>query len=313
MKPFHAHHPTIGGASSLLAGLDGAACELQLVPGEKLSLGMFVGVRQEPSLPWRMLPLFSAAPEAGEAFETLTPGRYGRTFALASDRWLIGPLVFKLCTPWWVTASPDKCDRDTARLHFAPSVGGFVEYDNTHSEEPVEVIVGFGAAGAGFTRATGSLVGFTSDGRIGFATAPSADVRMRLARSPFAEGAAGEGAYAALVFTIPAKAKRVFPFAFAILATDETSIHHSLFTGIDHALAASVANNAEIIRRSDELDGSWFAAPGTREEKLARANTVRSHLAGSCVKRVNDRWVVAPAADGLADFDAEFFPWALPE
>jgi len=312
MKPFHAHHPTIGGASSLVAGLDGTDCEVKVRSGETMILRVFVGIRQEPSLPWRLLPLFSNAPSDGsEAFEILSPGRYGRTFALASDRWLIGPLVFKLCTPWWKASDPDSCDRDTARLHFAPSIGGFVEYDNTHSEEPVEVIIGLGTLGAASIRSEGDLIGFTSAGRFGFATAQSNDVRTRLGASPFTEGTAPEGDYAALVFTIPAATKRVFPFAFAILAPAGASIHHSLFTSVDDALAASLANNAEIIRRSDELDAGWFTSAGTRDEKLAHSHAVREHLAGLAITKTTAGWALSCGSDSrLGDFDAGTFAWA---
>ncbi|HEY5550888.1 MAG TPA: glycoside hydrolase family 52 protein [Opitutaceae bacterium] len=313
MKPFHAHHPAIGAGTSLLAGEDGSDCVLQRVSEPDACLGLFVGIRQSPALPWRMLPLFAAAPAGGaEPFEVLTPGRYGRTFAFASDRWLIGPLVFKLCTPWWVTASPDACDREMARLHFAPSIGGFVEYDNTHSEEPVEVIVGMGAPGAGFEVIAKDMIGFVAGGRVGFATALSADVRSRTGGAPFAEGLTSRGDYAALVFKIPAATKRVFPFAVGFFDPyDATQLHRSLFGSVEEVMASALANNSEVIRRADELDAAWFGSPGPWEEKVAHAHAVRSHLAASSVARKDSGWkLTRPKDSGLGSFDAEFFPWA---
>jgi len=261
-----------------------------------------------------MLPLFSQVPSpvGSEPFETLTPGRYGRTFALASDRWLIGPLVFKLCTPWWVTTSPDSCDRETARLHFAPSIGGFVEYDNTHSEEPVEVIVGMGAPGAGFEVIAKDIVGFVASGRVGFATALSTDVRSRIGGSPFAEGATRSGDYATLIFKIPAATKRVFPFAIGFYAVhDPIQFHRSIFDSLEDVLSSALASSSEAIRRADELDVAWFASPDLREEKASRALAVRGHLAALCVVRVGSEWTLKRSeGDGLESFDAEVFPWA---
>jgi hypothetical protein len=312
MKPFHAHHPAVAAGASVYAGEDGADAVFQVGSGRVLSFGLFIGIRQASSLPWRMLPLFAKAPAGGEErFEVLTPGRYGRTFALASDRWLIGPLVFKLCSPWWTTRAPTLCDRDTARLHFAPSIGGFVEYDNTHSEEPVEVIVGAGAPGAAFHSTDDGIGGFTSGGRVGFATMPSSNVHTRLGESPFAGGADGSGDFAALVFTVPEATKRVFPFAIGFFNADDTTLlHRSLFTSLDDVLASALAKNAEVIRRADELDASWFASAGTRDEKVALALAVRAHLAASSVTRKGSTWeLTGPQGDGLEAFDAEVFPW----
>lgn len=312
MKPFHAHHPAFGAGASLLAGEDGADCVIQRMSKPDIALGLFVGVRQAPSLPWRMLPLFAQAPESKcEAFEVLTPGRYGRTFALASDRWLIGPLVFKLCTPWWTTRDPALCDRDTARLHFAPSIGGFVEYDNTHSEEPVDVLVGMAAPGAGLQPVAGSITGFHSASRFGFATPPASAIRTRLGATPFAEGAAGSGDCAALVFTVPAFSKRVFPLAAGFYNSDDDRLlHRSLFASLDDVLATALANNDSSIRRADEIDAGWFASAGTRDEKVARALAVRGHLAASSVTREGSAWkLTSPRGDGLEAFDAEVFPW----
>lgn len=313
MKPFHAHHPAIGAGASLLAGEDGADCVFQTHPGRELRMGLHVGVRQAPSLPWRILPLFAGAPfSAAEPCETLTPGRYGRTFALASDRWLIGPLVFKLCTPFWSTSDPATCERDVARLHFAPSIGGFVEFDNTHSEEPVEVIVGMGAPGAGFEVIASDVIGFVAGSRIGFATAVSPDVRSRIGGSPFAEGVTRSGYYAALVFKIPAATKRVFPFAVGFFDPDDaTQLHRSIFDSIADVLTAALANNSEAICRADELDAGWFGSPGKREEKVAHALAVRSHLAVSSVRRAGSTWTLVRPHDARLDsFDADVFPWA---
>jgi hypothetical protein len=312
MKPFHAHHPALVASASLLAGEDGAGCVFQTSPGRELPMGLFVGVRQAPELPWRMLPLFANAPKtSAEKFEILTPGRYGRTFALASDRWLIGPLVFKLCTPFWKTGDPSECGRDVARLHFASSIGGFVEFDNTHSEEPVEVIVGFGAPGAAFQPAGNGVAGFTSGGRVGFATARSHEVRNRLGESPFAEVSEQTGDFAALVFTIPAATKRVFPFAIGFFNSDDaTQLHRSLFGSLDDVLASALANNRELVRRADELDAEWFGSQGTREVRTAHALAVRSHLAGSCISRIETRWKLArPPNREFDTFDAKLFPW----
>jgi hypothetical protein len=315
MKPFHAHHPALGAGASLLAGEDGADCVFRTAPGRETSMGLFVGVRQAPELPWRMLPLFASAPPASaEKFETLTPGRYGRTFALASDRWLIGPLVFKLCTPFWKTSDPAVCGRDVARLHFAPSIGGFVEYDNTHSDEPVEVIVGAGAPGAAFQPTGNGVAGFTSGGRVGFATAKAHEVRFRLGESPFADGAAQTGDCAALVFTIPAATKRVFPFAIGLFNPDDSiQLHRFFFEHLDDVLSGALANNREVIRRADELDAEWFGSAGTREEKGARAHAIRTYLADSCVRKAGSHWNLSGAKDdGVDAFDTEFRPWTGP-
>ena len=312
MKSFNADHPTVGAGASLVLGQEGCDAIIRNVEGDSHAVGLFIGVRQAPSLPWRILPLHAPGfPAGAESFETLSGARYGRTFALASDRWLIGPLVFKLCTPFWKTSDPATCDLDAARLHFAPSIGGFVEYDNTHSEEPVEVIVGAGASGAAFRPAAGPLRGFNSSDRFGFATAGSDQVRLQLGDSPFNPVPRDSGDFASIVFTIPARTKRVFPFAIGFNDAAGDSLCRSIFGNLNDVLADALATNSEVIRRSDELDAEWFARPGTREEKVERAHAVRAHLAKCLIKGTSPVWTLSgPVDDGFSAFDREFFPWA---
>lgn len=312
MPPFHAHHPAFGAGASLLAGLDGADCLLHLGAAHAMPMGLFVGIRQAPTLPWRMLPLFANAPDANEPFEVLTPGRYGRTFALASDRWLIGPLVFKLCTPFWRTSDPASCDRETLRLHFTPSIGGFIEYDNTHSDDPVEVIVGAGGPLTAFEPAGPG--GFLSGDRLGFATAASGDVRLRLGASPFDECIESSGDYGSLVFRIPAATKRIFPLAIGLFDSGAaTSLAPTLFADVADVLASALINSADVIRRADELDTAWFGSALSREAKLTLALAVREHLALTNIRKTPDGWMLArPANPTAASFETEFFPWSNP-
>ncbi len=326
MESHHAHHAPTGARASFLAGLDRAAAGFVGADGTPEDQGAFVGIRHAPNLPWRMLPLFKAESPAvtgaAEPFEVLTPGRYGRTFALASDRWLIGPLVFKLCSPFWKTEDPAAADRDTARLHFAPSIGGFVEYDNTHSDEPVEVLVGLGGRGCAFRKLDGGAAGFASEGRVGFATVPAAEVRMRLGDSPFVETEAPSetGPFAALLFTVPAKVKRVFPLVLGFFNPDDPGLfYHTVFSDIADVLTNALASNAAVIRRAEELDAGWFSSRLTREQKLNLAQAVRNHLAATALRKTACGWTLERAPVGatppraaLESFDAEFFPWAVP-
>lgn len=325
MEPFHAHHAPVGANASFVAGLDLAAAGFAGADGTPGDQGLFVGVRQAPELPWRMLPLFQpetplAAGSTGR-FEVLTPGRYGRTFALASDRWLIGPLVFKLCSPFWRTALPGSESRETERLHFAPSIGGFVEYDNTHSDEPVEVLVGIGGSNCDFRKLEGDACGFVSGGRFGFATVASPDARMRMGDSPFAEATESQGPTnsAALVFTVPAKVKRVFPLVLGVFDPNESTLfYRSRFDGVADVLASALANNAAVIRQAGEIDATWFGSKLTREQKVQLAHAVRSCLAHSAIREAAGVWNLERRNDGttpvhpaVEGFEATHFPWAV--
>lgn len=356
MASYHTHHAPFGAFASFTVGLNNAPGGFGQSLGGPARQNVYVGVRQSPSLPWRMLPLFTppqsdAAAYTGEGapppderaalpYEILTPGRYGRSLAWASDRWLIGPLVFKLHTPFARTADPATMDAETARFHFAPVVCGYLEYDNTHSEEPVELMFGLGDPSQPLRPlhddGTPALVGFAAGTRYGFATGPSPEVTTRQGFSVFATerhdgtGHHRLGAQAALLFTVPARAKRVYPLALGFYegGTVTTGIateffYAKLFRGLEDVLAHGLTHHARYVALADERDAEWFNGPLSPAQKFLLAQATHSYFGSTQLLRAGRRPLFAVnegeyrmlnTFDLTVDhlfFELEWHPWAV--
>jgi hypothetical protein len=318
MASYHTHHAPFGAFASFTLGLDQAPGGFGQSLGGPARQNVYVGVRQAPSLPWRMLPFFTpprsevaaytgegappANPSANLPYEMLTPGRYGRSLAWASDRWLIGPLVFKLHTPFARTTDPEQMDESVARFHFAPVVCGYLEYDNTHSAEPVELLFGLGDPSQPLRPlhddGTPALVGFAAGTRYGFATTPSPEVCTRQGFSVFTSerhdgtGHHRLGSQAALLFTVPAGQKRVYPLVLGfydggVVTTGiATEFYYAkLFRGLEDVLCHGLAHHARYVALADERDAEWFNSPLSPAQKFLLAQATHSYFGSTQLLR----------------------------
>jgi len=265
-------HAPFAAAASLDFGAPGERAVISLAGEPPAPRDFWVGCRHGPDAPWSLLPFFHAAP-GGPA--PLPKGRYGRFLGWAGDMWMIGPLVFKLCTPFDPRPEPDD-----DRLRHAPVLCGYLEYDNTHGDDPVELAFGFGGAFEPLVVDGGTAFGL--DGAFGFATAVTDGVETRRDAAIFD---ADLGPAAALHFSVPPRAKRVHPLA---LGFYRTGYHYSAqFAGLADVLAHGLANHAHPLAVAEARDAEFMRSALTLPARAEAAHAVRVWLAQT-VRRAGD-------------------------
>ena len=97
MVPPATPHAPFGANASFDFGPPGAPAGFALPAGTAVGQNVFVGCRSSAREPWSLLPFFTPTADGPQP---LPKGRFGRFLAWAGDKWMIGPLVFKLCTPF---------------------------------------------------------------------------------------------------------------------------------------------------------------------------------------------------------------------
>jgi hypothetical protein len=260
-------HAPLGAAVTFSFGLSGRPAELAFTDtGTEEDHDLFVGCRHSPQAPWSLLPFFADAPNRPTA---LPKGRFGRFLGWASDKWMIGPLVFKLCTPF----DPNPATTDDA-FRYAPVLCGYLEYDNTHGDDSVDVIFGIGGSAAPIQ--SNVIVGFAFDETFGFATAPTSELDVRSGGAIFGSET---GPATACVFTIPPREKRIYPLVLGFFRRD---FHHALlFTDLPAVLAHGLAQHARYLAVSDARDTELMRTAQNLEARAQTAESVRAWLAQS--------------------------------
>ncbi len=123
-------HAPLGAGASFDFGPPGTPAGFRLPGDIRSPHDVYIGCRAAPADAWSLLPFYT--PRA-DVPSPLAKGRFGRFLAVAGDKWMIGPLVFKLCTPF---ALDRQADDEIFR--YAPVVCGYLEYDNSHGEHTAE-------------------------------------------------------------------------------------------------------------------------------------------------------------------------------
>jgi hypothetical protein len=282
MIPAATPHAPLGALASFNLGPAGAPAGFALPPGAAPAQNVVIGCRPNSAEKWSLLPFFTPPP-AGPL--PLPRGRFGRFLGWAGDKWMIGPLVFKLATPFAPSFSTDG-----EKFRYAPVVCGYLEYDNTHSADAAELVFGLDGhprpvADAGFT-------GFACGATHGFATPVSAEVEPRRGASVFGTDFDG---LAALHFTVPPHAKRIYPLAVGFC---QPGFHYAQWFGdLGAVLAHGLTAHARYLAIADARDAEFMRSALPFDAKQTAAQAVRAWLA-------NTRRLAGEPEVGLADLQA---------
>lgn len=262
-------HGSLGANASFTTGGDRSQQGFALSNGRLLHQDLIVGCRSAPLAAWSLLPLFPPKPSGPQP---LPKGRYGRFLAAAGDKWMIGPLVFKLCTPF-----PLSVTLDDEAFWYAPVISGYLEYDNTHNGEPAEMV--FGVSGDSEVHNAGT--GFAFGEMCGFATTPSAEVTLlsRAKSLEFSPTLAN-----GIRFSVPAHGKRIFPLVIGF--HDPSLFYAATFPDLRAVLEYGLTSHARRVAASDELDAKFMRSSLPASEKSGFAYSVRGWLAES--RRLRD-------------------------
>lgn len=311
-ESYHTQHSPFGAFASFTIGLiDSPGGFGQSLRGPAKQ-NVYIGFRTAAQAAWQLLPFLKPEP-SGEsaftgdtavvqpprAFRALRPSEFKRTLHLASDTWRADDdrFGFSLLTPFDRVPDPVRMSRSAARLHLAPVVTGWIEYDNRAGDEPVELIFGVGHGEDTFRPlidTNPALPGFAGGTAFGYATAPSPDVALRqsfdILDPKFRDHRgllviAGE---TALVFTIPARKRRRFPLALGFYAAGlvttglktrfaYTRVFRDLEDVLVHGLAHHDHYTRLAARRDRELDRSRLDP----DQKFLLAQAVHSYLGSS--------------------------------
>lgn len=260
-------HSPLGAGATFFFGPAGSPAGFEQTAGAGAleAQDVFVGCKPDQAEEWKLLPAFTARPGV---LQPLGRGRYGRFLAWAGDKWMIGPLVFKLCTPFETES------RNDDRFRCAPVVCGYLEYDNTHNDGAAELIFAVGRPAAPL-RVSGAA-GWALDARCGFATSASAEV---VARSDIAAFGFDVGAVSALVFTVPPHAKRIFPLALGFFASELYASRY--FADLASVLNYGLGEHARFVALADQRDSEFMRSSLSLDEKTRVSLETRRWLAGT--------------------------------
>lgn len=273
---YHAHHPAPGAGASFLLGLNTTAGGFVAGAPDEGTQDIFVGYRYAGE-PWTLLPFVreETARAAGHAIALLPHGRYGRTLGWATDRWMAQALVFLLATPFDSIADPAALPEARRRLVLTPAVYGLLDFDNSHMEIPVELVLAVGDAHKPWRVMPPADSGpdldgvWADDGSGSFAVRADAGI----AAAPFVGSDVLGVPAAGLVFLVPPRGKAVIPLALAF-GTDAARTLGAALT--QFADARAIAQE-----RDDELRASGLSDEARRQVSLTTRAAIASAPAGS--------------------------------
>ena len=229
--------------------------------------------------------------------------------------------------------------RAAARLHLAPLVIGWIEYDNRQGKSPVKLVFGVGNGDdtqRPFDDNGAELAGFASGGRFGFATAPARGIELRqgfdILHRKFLDYRglhviAGESA---LVFTVPAGRRRRCPLVLGFYAAGPVSsgidtryaytrVFRDLEDVLVHGLKEFKHYDRVAARRDRELERSRLTA----DQQFLLAQATHSYLGSTQLlwHKGKPLWVVNEGEYRMINtfdltvdhlfFELDWQPWAV--
>lgn len=256
-------HAPFGANASFDFGPPGAPAGFSIPADVIPAQNVYVGCRSSDREPWSLLPFFPATVDGPRP---LPSGRFGRFFALAGDKWMIGPLVFKLCTPLPADVTADEC------FVHAPVVCGYLEYDNSHSDDTAELI--FGVSGNAARLSGHGLTGFQFENSHGCATAHSEEEKVVIDDQIFG---ANIGEATAFAFHVPPHSKRIYPLVIGFFRSGfySTQFLRDLVSVLDYGLGA----HSRYVALANAQDAEFMRSNLSFETKNEIARDVRQWLA----------------------------------
>lgn len=353
-ESYHSHHSPFGAFATFTLGLLGARGGFGHALRGPAQQNVYVGFRTAHSRDWRLLP-FVEAPGSGESvfegeeatmrppsgYQPLSAGEFERRLGWASDTWRAegGRFGFSLLTPFGEVPDPARMKAEEARLALSPHLNGWIEYDNRDGTEPVELIFGVGDRDwvlHPLQDADPSLCGFALGTRFAYATPPRADVEPRQGSDVLApkhrdhRGLSVIGAETALVFKVPAGARRRFPLVLAFYEQGTvtsgiraryayTRYFDDVEAVLHHGLTSRAYYEKLAARRDRELERSRL----DEDQRFLVAQATHSYFGSTQLLWDGKRalWVVNEGEYRMMNtfdlaidqmfFELRWFPWAV--
>jgi len=322
---YHTQHSPFGAFASFTIGLvDSPGGFGQSLRGPARQ-NIYIGFRGHGQRTWQLLP-FLTPPKSQEGaftgdttvvqpprgFDALRPSDYTRTLGLASDTWRAdeGRFGFSLLTPFDRVPDPARMPKAAARFHLAPVVTGWIEYDNRQGKEPVELMFGVGNGEdtlRPLTDTSDKLMGFAGGTAFGYATKPARGVTMRqgfdILDPKFRDyrGLLVIAGETALVFTVPAGARKRFPLVLGFYAAgpittgiDSVYAYTRVFKNLEDVLVHGLQEHARYGKVAAQRDRELARSRLDDDQKFLLAQSAHSYFGSTQLMWSNGRplWMV---------------------
>ncbi|WP_341675819.1 glycoside hydrolase family 52 protein [Niveibacterium sp. SC-1] len=309
---FNTQHSPIGAHASFTLGYPGAkgGLDLEICSAPDQSFVVALESASEPGL-FEALP-FCEAPddserarfmeitgdtrERGARLRIFEQAEVRREFALATDAWHAGDLVFTLYSPVRDLPDPETGDALALKRSFVPAVRAELTIDNRHGHTPRRVVLGMSRQGRrhGLHHlALGDAIRGIGDGlHLGYATdAPGAWSGvgfdpLALLSDPHPINRGGLlGGWGMLVCEVPAGQVSTLRYAFAMhragaatVGLDTRYYYTRWFGSTDEVLRFALEDFDEAVAVSREADARLARSPLSEAQKFIVAHATRSYL-----------------------------------
>jgi xylan 1,4-beta-xylosidase len=352
-ESYHSQHAPFGAFASFTVGLVNEGGGFGQSLGKPARQNVYVGYKAADAARWSLLPFFrppqsqavnytgeAATAQPPSAFEPLLPPAYTRTLGWASDTWRAGDdrFGFSLLTPFGDVPEPTRLSRPAQRLHLAPVVCGWIEYDNRAGRSAVELIFGLGEPDRPLRPledADPRLVGFAGGTGWGYATAPDRAVRRHLGFDVFEpkfqdyRGLHPIGGESALLFTVPAGKRKRFPLVLGFYDDSSTTgvagrfAYTRVFGQLEEVLRHGLEHFAHYEKQAAQRDRELARSRLNPDQRFLLAQATHSYYASSQLLWHADQplWVVNEGEYRMVNtfdltvdhlfFELQYHPWAV--
>lgn len=355
-ESYHTQHAPFGAFASFTVGLVDAPGGFGQSLRGPASQNVYVGFRAGSNDQWHLLPFFkpphsdesaytgeAATAQGPNGYVALRPADYERTLGWASDTWRADGqrFGFSLLSPFTQVPDPARLKKADARLHLAPLVCGWIEYDNRQNGTAAELIFGLGEPSRPLRPLADThadLVGFGVGTEYGLITGAKRGVELRQGFDVFApkfrdyRGLHVIGGEAALVFTVPARQRKRFPLVLGFYAGGAVTsgirasyAYSRVFADLEDVLAHGLEHFAYYEKLAAKRDHELAATKLNADQQYLVAQSTHSYLGSSQLLwqtgRAGPLWVVNEGEYRMANtfdltvdhvfFELEWWPWAV--
>ncbi|BET69233.1 hypothetical protein ASA1KI_41510 [Opitutales bacterium ASA1] len=255
---------------------------------------VFTGYRY-PDEPWTILPFATSEHLAGldgPGWRPLPAARYGRSVGWGTDRWMAQALVFSLSRPMPRGLRPGVLPEGADVQALAPVLYSILDYDNAHTDDPVELVFAITQPGAAWEQATvpagpgvageNNAAAWTTTTGFGFAVVPP-PAGAAWTFEPRRLGGGGDAA--GFVFRVPAGGRAVVKLvlgahtcstptgAASVRAEGGAPCYTRAFPTLETVLGAGLESFDSSLAAARALDDALRGLPDdpVRKDALARA------------------------------------------